>query len=156
MKGITSPTAATHGIMCPEPTCCTRTDGGGTCGGAENTVPNVTRAWNDVTGPRCRGGAVRGPQASHEPGDGSGEEVLVVEADVARHGGVLLPEGLRHALELGAHLDETVQLDAGSPARRGEASHQRLGELRTQVVAHLSEAWRTEQTQQGPERSFQA
>lgn len=44
----------------------------------------------------------------HEPGDGPREEVLIVKADVARHGSVSLPEDLRHALELGAHVDETV------------------------------------------------
>ncbi|KAG7245136.1 hypothetical protein INR49_023702 [Caranx melampygus] len=46
---------------------------------------------------------------------------------------------LRHALELSAHLDEAVQLDAGSRASHGKSLHQRLRELRTEVVAHLSE-----------------
>lgn len=79
--------------------------------------------------------------ASHEPGDGPGQEVLIVHADVSRHGRVSLPEDLRHGLELGAHLDEAVQLDAGPRASHAEASHQCLGELGAQVVAHLSEGW---------------
>lgn len=78
-------------------------------------------------------------RGSHEPGDGPGEEVLVAEADVSCHARVSLPEDLRHDLQLGANLNEAVQVDAGSRARYGEASHQRLGELGTQVVAHLSE-----------------
>ena len=80
-------------------------------------------------------------RGSHEPDDGPGQEVLVVEADVARHGRVSLPEDLRHGLQLGAHMDEAVQVDAGSSASHGEALHQRLGKLGTQVVAHLSEGW---------------
>lgn len=78
-------------------------------------------------------------RGSHELDHGTGEEVLVVEADVARHGRIPLPEDLRHALELSAHLDEAVQLDAGSRASHGESPHQRLRELGTEVVAHLSE-----------------
>lgn len=77
--------------------------------------------------------------ASHEPGDGPRDEVLIVKADVAGHACVLLPEGLRHALQLGAHLDEAVQLDAGSSTLHSEAPHQRLRELGAEVVAHLSE-----------------
>ncbi len=64
-----------------------------------------------------------GEWGSHEPDDGAGKEVLVAEADVARHGRVSLPEDLRHGLELGAHLDEAVQLDAGSWTAHGEALH---------------------------------
>lgn len=78
-------------------------------------------------------------RGSHEPDHGTREEVLVVEADVARHGRVPLPEDLRHALELSAHLDEAVQLDSGSRASHAEPLHQRLRELGTEVVAHLSE-----------------
>lgn len=78
---------------------------------------------------------------SHEPGDGPREEILIVKADVARHTRVFLPEDLRHGLELGAHLDEAVQLDAGASALQGVALHQRLRKLGTQVVAHLSEGW---------------
>lgn len=74
---------------------------------------------------------------SHEPGDGTGKEILVAHADVARQGCVPLPEGLGHALQLGAHLDESVQLYARPPASHTEASHQCLSELGTQVVAHL-------------------
>lgn len=76
---------------------------------------------------------------SHEPGDGTRKEFLIVEADVACHGCVSLPEGLRHALELGAHLDEAVQLDAVRPASHHVATNQRLRKLGTQVVAHLCE-----------------
>lgn len=78
---------------------------------------------------------------SHEPGDGPRQEVLVVDADVAGHGGVPLPEELRGGLELRADLDEAVQLHAGTPASDAEALHQGLGELGAQVVAHLSESW---------------
>lgn len=53
---------------------------------------------------------------SHEPGDGTREEILIADTDVAHHVSVPLPEGQRHALELGAHLDEAVQLDARSHA----------------------------------------
>ena len=87
---------------------------------------------NDAEGPTVAGG-------SHEPGDSTREEFLIVEADIACHSHVPLPEDLCHALELGAHLDEAVQLDAGSPALHGEALHQRFRKLGTEVVAHLSE-----------------
>ena len=76
---------------------------------------------------------------SHEPCDGTRQEVLIAEADVARHGGVPLPERLRHALQLRAHLDEAVQLYAGAPASHAEALHQRLCELGAEVEAHLSQ-----------------
>lgn len=79
--------------------------------------------------------------ASHEPGDGSREEILIVDADVARHVRVSLPEDLRHGLELGAHLDEAVQLDARSHAWHGEAPHHGLSELGAEVVTHLSQGW---------------
>lgn len=75
---------------------------------------------------------------SHEPGDGPRQEILIVEADVARHARVSLPEDLCHGLELGAHLDEAVQMDAGSSSH-GVAPHQVLRKLWAQVVAHLSE-----------------
>ena len=78
---------------------------------------------------------------SHEPRDGTREKVLIAYADVARHAGVSLPERLRHALQLGAHLDEAVQLDAGPPASHGEAMHQRLRKLGAEVVTHLSQSW---------------
>lgn len=81
-------------------------------------------------------------RGSHEPGDGPGQEVLIAEADVARHARVSLPEHLRHGLELSAHLDEAVQLDAGSCASHGVAAHQVLRKLGAQIVAHLSEGWR--------------
>lgn len=58
---------------------------------------------------------------------------------MARHVHVSLPEHLRHALELSAHLDEAVQLDARSPASEGEALYQRLRKLGAEIVAHLSE-----------------
>lgn len=84
--------------------------------------------------------AVWGPELhSHEPGDGAREEVLIVKADVARHGVVFLPEELRHALQLGADVDEAIQLHAGTRGMHAEAPHQWLGELGTQVVAHLCE-----------------
>lgn len=76
---------------------------------------------------------------SHEPGDGTGQEVLVTEPHVARHAGVLLPEDLRHGLQLRAHLDEAVQLDSGTLASQCEALDQRLGELGAEVVAHLGQ-----------------
>lgn len=63
---------------------------------------------------------------SHEPDDGTREEILIVDADVACHVRVPLSEDLRHALELGAHLDEAVELHARSHAWYGEASHQSL------------------------------
>lgn len=78
---------------------------------------------------------------SHEPGDGTRKEFFIVEADIARHGCVFLLEGLGHALELGAHLDETVQLDAMRPASIGEATHHHFRKLGTQVVAHLCKSW---------------
>ena len=97
-------------------------------------------------------------RGSHEPGDSSRQEVLIAEADVARHGRVSLPEHLRHGLELGAHLDEAVQMDAGSFASHGEAAHQVLRKLGAQVVAHLSEGWRRDRqrtgTQDGSEFFF--
>lgn len=76
---------------------------------------------------------------SHEPGDGSGHEVLVTETDVARHGRVPLPEDLRHGLQLHAHLDEAVQLDSRTLASHCVALDQRLGELGAEVVAHLGQ-----------------
>ena len=79
---------------------------------------------------------------SHEPLDGPSEEVLVAEADIAGHCLVPLPEGLGHALQLCAHLDEAVQLDARPATPHSEATHQGLRELGTQVVAHLGEGWR--------------
>lgn len=85
-----------------------------------------------------RSGASR---SSHEPGDGSGQEVLVTEPHAARHARVLLPEDLRHGLQLRAHLDEAVQLDSRALASQGEALHQRLGELGAEVVAHLGQRW---------------
>lgn len=45
---------------------------------------------------------------SHEPGDRPRQEILIAEANVARHGSVSLPEGLRHGLELRAHVDEAI------------------------------------------------
>lgn len=94
--------------------------------------------WNDPVNPQC-GQRLFVEWGSHEPGDGSRQEILIAETDVARHGRVSLPEDLRHALELRAHLDEAVQMDTGSSTSYGEAPHQRLGKLGTQVVAHLSE-----------------
>lgn len=55
-------------------------------------------------------------RGSHEPVDGPRQEVLIAETDVACHGCVSLPEGLRHGLELRANLDEAVKLDTGSHA----------------------------------------
>lgn len=77
---------------------------------------------------------------SHEPGDGSDQEVLVTEPNVARHAGVLLPEGLCHGLQLRAHLDEAVQLDSGTLTSHCEALDQRLRELGAEVVAHLGQS----------------
>lgn len=75
---------------------------------------------------------------SHQPCNGAGEKVLVVEADAARHSGVSLPEHLRHALELRARLDEAVQLYAVGAAPIAEALHQHLRKLGAELVAHLS------------------
>lgn len=65
-------------------------------------------------------------EESHEPGDGTAYEVLVVHADVSGAVGVSLPEDVRHALELSAHLDKAVQLNAGPRPPHGKATHQRL------------------------------
>lgn len=81
---------------------------------------------------------------SHEAHDVAGQEVLVVHAHVARHAGVLLAERLRHGLQLGAHLDEAVQVHRPPLARRGKALHHPLDELRAQVVAHLGQGCGTE------------
>lgn len=78
---------------------------------------------------------------SHEPGDGSRQEILVADADVASHGSVSLSEELRRGLQLRANLNEAVQLHTGTAALDAEALHQRLRKLGAQVVAHLSESW---------------
>lgn len=65
-------------------------------------------------------------RGSHEPGDSTGQKVLIAEADVARHARVSLPKHLSHALKLRAHVDEAVQLYAGSGTSHGEALDQRL------------------------------
>lgn len=49
-------------------------------------------------------------KSSHQPCDGTGEKVLIAHAYIACHAGVLLTEGLGHALQLSAHLDEGVKL----------------------------------------------
>lgn len=77
---------------------------------------------------------------SHEPGDGPRQEILVADADVARHRRVPLPEELRGGLQLRAHLNEAVQLHAGASASDAEALHQRLRELGAEVVAHVSQS----------------
>lgn len=88
---------------------------------------------------------------SHEPGDGSRQEILIADADVSSHGRVPLPEELRRGLELRANLNEAVQLQAGASASDAEALHQRLRKLGAQVVAHLSESWGRETERQGVE-----
>lgn len=79
-------------------------------------------------------------RCSHEPGDGSSQEILVADADVASHGSVPLSEELRRGLQLRANMNEAVQLHTGTSASDAEALHQRLRKLRAQVVAHLSES----------------
>lgn len=74
---------------------------------------------------------------SHEASDGAAQEVLVVHAHVAGHAGVPLTEGVGHGLQLGAHLDEAVQVHRPLLVVRGKAAHQLLDELGAQVVAHL-------------------
>lgn len=77
---------------------------------------------------------------SHEPADGPRQEILVADADVASHRRVPLPAELRRGLELRAHLNEAVQLHAGTSTSDAEALHQRLRKLGAQVVAHLSKS----------------
>ncbi|KAG7265425.1 hypothetical protein CRUP_000580, partial [Coryphaenoides rupestris] len=77
--------------------------------------------------------------SSHDPCDGAPEKVLVAESHDPRHGLVALLEGLGHDLHPGAQLDETVQLDARTPALHGVLARHGLCELGTDVVAHLDE-----------------
>lgn len=84
-----------------------------------------------------------GAGMSEHAGDHHGEEILVAEAGVPRHGRVLLAEGVGEALQLHADVDEPVQLDTGIGTGRalGVAGQQQLAELGAQVVAHLGESW---------------
>lgn len=77
---------------------------------------------------------------SEHPGRCHGDEVLEAEPHVALHGCVLLPEGLGQHLQLGAHLDEAVQLHGGVGGARAVAGDQELAELGAQVVAHLGQS----------------
>lgn len=76
-------------------------------GGTYGKASKMTWTWNDIVNPHSAEG-LSVEWGSHEPGDGTGEEVLIAEAYGAHHGCVSLPEGLRYGLELGAHLDEAV------------------------------------------------
>lgn len=106
-------------------------------------VRGSNKIWHGII--LCVHSAERLSVGSHEPGDGSREEILIVDADVARHVSVPLPEDLRHGLELSAHLDEAVQLDARSHAWQSEAPHHSLSELGAEVVTHLSQGWEKEE-----------
>lgn len=77
---------------------------------------------------------------SHEPRDGPGQEILVADADVASPCCVPLAAELRRGLEQHAHLNEAVQLNAGTSASDAEALNQRLRKLGAQVVAHVSKS----------------
>lgn len=103
----------------------------------ERPRANYNLNMEQYYGCSCVEGGGLGGGPLHEPGNGAGQEVLVAEADVARHGRVSLPEALRHALQLRADVDKAVQLDARSGATYAEALHQRLSELGAQVVSHL-------------------
>lgn len=69
-----------------------------------------------------------------------GDKVLKTEANIALNGCVLFPEGLGQQLQLGAHLDEAVQLHGWVGGAWAVAGDQELGELGAQVVAHLGQS----------------